>query len=110
MVRDEVLPGLEVWVLCGESSVSIGFMGLDGDRLEALFIAPDSVRQGGGRLMLEYARALKGPLRVDVNEQNTRAVAFYLANGFVVAGRSPTDGQGRPFPLLHLVEGRRGAA
>ncbi|MDY0300018.1 MAG: GNAT family N-acetyltransferase [Trichlorobacter sp.] len=104
MVRDQALPGLEVWVLCDESSAPIGFMGLDNNKLEALFISPTSFRRGGGKLMLEYARKLKGELQVDVNEQNPSAVAFYLSNGFVVAGRSPTDSQGLPFPLLHLNE------
>ncbi len=39
---------------------------------------------------------------VDVNEQNTQALDFYLRRGFHVVGRSPLDGQGRPYPLLHL--------
>lgn len=104
MVRDQALPNLEVWVLCDEASQPIGFMGLDGSMLEALFISPTSFRSGGGKAMLEHARRLKGQLQVDVNEQNPRAVAFYLANGFVISGRSPTDSQGQPFPLLHLSE------
>lgn len=104
IVRDQALPSLEVWMLCDEESLPIGFMGLDSNKLEALFISPTSFRQGGGKAMLEHARRLKGELHVDVNEQNPRAVAFYLSNGFVVAGRSPTDSQGLPFPLLHLRE------
>lgn len=110
IVRDQALPGLEVWVLRDGTSAPIGFMGLDGDKLEALFIAPGSLRQGCGKLLLEHARTLKGPLQVDVNAQNPRAVAFYLSNGFVVAGRSPTDAQGQPFPLLHLREAPPSAA
>lgn len=109
IIRDQVLPGLEVWVLCDEASAPIGFMGLDESKLEALFISPSSFRQGGGKVMLEHARGLKGQLQVDVNEQNPRAVAFYLSNGFVVAGRSPTDSQHQPFPLLHLSEATRSA-
>ncbi|MCZ2127395.1 MAG: GNAT family N-acetyltransferase [Anaerolineales bacterium] len=104
VVRDQALPNLEVWTLCNEASEPIGFMGLDDDKLEALFISATSFRQGCGKAALEYARKLKGPLRVDVNEQNPRAVAFYLSNGFAVVGRSPTDSQGQPFPLLHLSE------
>ncbi|MBB3104553.1 GNAT family N-acetyltransferase [Azomonas macrocytogenes] len=104
VVRDQALSNLEVWVLCGEALEPIGFMGFDNNKLEALFISPSRFRQGGGKLMLKYARKLKGALQVDVNEQNPRAVAFYLSNGFVVTGRSPTDSQGLPFPLLHLHE------
>ena len=110
IVRDQALPNLEVWVLYGNSSAPIGFMGLDSNKLEALFIAPTSFRQGGGKFMLDRVRKLKGSLLVDVNEQNPRALAFYLANGFVVSGRSATDGQGRPFPILHLTDGGCGAA
>lgn len=110
MVRDQALPNLEVWVICDEASAPIGFMGLDDSKLEALFISPKNFRKGGGKAMLEYVRRLKGQLRVDVNEQNPRAVAFYLSNGFVVAGRSPTDSQGKPFPLLHLSENTESAA
>lgn len=110
VVRDQALPNLEVWVLCGEASEPIGFMGLDDNKLEALFIDPSRFRRGCGRFMLEHARKLKGALQVDVNEQNPRALAFYLANGFKVVGRSPTDAQGLPFPLLHLSETGQEAA
>lgn len=103
-VRESVLPQLELWVLCNEKDVPIGFMGLLDSSLEALFLAPDSTGRGGGKLLLEHARQLKGALTVDVNEQNPDAVAFYRANGFEVVGRSETDGAGRPFPLLHMRE------
>jgi putative acetyltransferase len=104
VVRDRALPHLELWVLCNDASSPIGFMGLDDNKLEAMFISPSYFRQGGGSMMLSHARALKGPLVVDVNEQNPNAMAFYLSNGFKVIGRSPTDSLGLPFPLLHLSD------
>ncbi|HSP16679.1 MAG TPA: GNAT family N-acetyltransferase [Thermoanaerobaculia bacterium] len=104
-VRDYLaLPDLELWVLCTESSRPAGFMGLSGAVVDALFLAPERFRQGGGTLLLDHARRLKGPLSVDVNEQNPEALQFYLARGFNVVGRSPVDADGRPFPLLHLRE------
>lgn len=104
IVRDQALPALELWALCGEDGAVIGFMGLSGASVEALFMAPGCMRRGGGRMMVEHARRLKGPLTVDVNEQNPAAVRFYEACGFEVVGRSPLDAGGRPFPLLHLRE------
>lgn len=104
LVRDEALPQLELWVLCSDTDIPIGFMGLAGTKVEALFIAPEWCRQGGGRLLLEQARRLKGKLTVDVNEQNPEALHFYLANGFTVVGRSEVDDSGRAFPLLRLAE------
>ncbi len=105
-VRDYfALPGLELWILCTQSGTPIGFMGLSGCVVDALFLAPEHIRQGGGTLLLEHARRLKGgPLSVDVNEQNPAALQFYLARGFTAVGRSPVDGEGRPFPLLQLRE------
>ncbi|KJV27600.1 GNAT family N-acetyltransferase [Luteibacter yeojuensis] len=107
LVRDGALVALEVWVLEGGDGEHLGFMGLDGSKLEALFIDPAHAGQGGGTQLLAHARAIKGALTVDVNEQNPAALAFYQARGFVVTGRSPTDGDGRPFPILHLAEASR---
>lgn len=98
------LAGLEVWVLTdGEV---IGFLGLDGAKLEALFLAPEHLPRGGGRRLVEHARRLKGPLTVDVNERNVEALRFYEALGFRVIGRSDVDAAGRPYPLLHLREAK----
>lgn len=104
IVRDIALPQLELWVLCNEGSVPVGFMGLSGSKVEALFLAPSFFGRGGGRQLLSHARRLKGALTVDVNEQNPSAIEFYRSNGFKVIARSPLDSDGRPFPLLHLQE------
>lgn len=39
---------------------------------------------------------------MDVNEQNAQARGFYEHEGFEVIGRSETDEQGEPFPILHM--------
>src|SRR5262245_55894291 len=107
VVRDHALPEMrELWVLCTEDSEPIGFMGLSDDSVDALFIAPEHLRRGGGRMLIEHARRLKGSLRVDVNEQNPEAIRFYAATGFQVIGRSAVDGDGRPFPLIHMRSDR----
>jgi putative acetyltransferase len=90
------------WVVCDDSGVVTGFMGMSGNTLESLFIAPEFQRRGAGRRLVEIARALHGELTVDVNEQNAAARAFYETLGFVVEGRSELDEQGRPYPLLHM--------
>lgn len=92
----------EIWVACDASGTSMGFMGLSGNKMEALFLAPEFHGRGIGRQMVRYAQSLHPALTVDVNEQNTAARQFYEACGFVVAGRSEKDGQGRAYPLLHM--------
>lgn len=92
----------ELWVLCSYSGAVMGFMGMSGSKVEALFLAPEFHRCGGGRRLVRHAQELRGELTVDVNEQNPAARRFYEACGFVVEGRSELDDAGRPFPLLHM--------
>ena len=92
----------EIWIACDESGTAMGFMGLSGSKMEALFLAPEFHGRGAGRRLVLYAQSLRGELTVDVNEQNEAARRFYEACGFVVEGRSELDEQGRPYPLLHM--------
>jgi len=80
----------------------VGFVGVEGAKVEALFIHPERRGQGIGRRLLTYAVETLGATELDVNEQNDQAVGFYRRMGFEVAGRSPVDGMGLPFPLLHM--------
>src|SRR5262245_24804385 len=80
----------ELWVLCSDAGVLMGFMGMSGSKMESLFLAPEFHRSGGGRRLVRHAREVRGELTVDVNEQNPAAVRFYEACGFVVEGRSET--------------------
>jgi putative acetyltransferase len=94
---------LELWVLTERTDVPIGFMGLAGHDIAALFLEPARRGQGGGRRLVAHAQGLRDRHRtVDVNEQNPAARGFYEALGFVVVGRSPLDDGGRPFPILHM--------
>ena len=99
-LRDDAL---ELWVLTARADSPIGFMGLSGHDIAALFLEPAHRGQGGGRRLVAHAQQLRaGDLTVDVNEQNPAARGFYEALGFVVVGRSPLDDGGRPFPVLHM--------
>lgn len=53
-------------------------------------------------MLLDFAIRELGITHVDVNEQNTQARSFYEHKGFEVIGRSETDEQGEPFPILHM--------
>jgi len=92
----------QIWVACEDTGAIMGFMGLSGSKMEALFLAPQFHGRGAGRELVRHAHSLCSDLTVDVNEQNTAARRFYEACGFVVEGRSELDEQGRPYPLLHM--------
>lgn len=108
LVRDEYLPGAELWVAEDSSGRALAFIGMTGNSVDSLFVDPACHGRGIGRAMIAHARAGAGPLKVDVNEQNPGALAFYRRLGFRVKGRSETDSDGRPFPILHLAEGGTG--
>jgi len=99
------LPAVEITVAQTPQGI-VGFSGLAAGKLEMLFVDADSRGAGAGSALLRHAMAVHPKLSLDVNEQNPEALGFYLHHGFRVIGRSPTDEEGRPFPLLHLSSGR----
>lgn len=96
------LPGAPLDLAVDESNRAIGFMLLDGSHMEALFVDPDFHGLGIGRMLVDRAIARHPNLLTDVNEQNLQAIRFYERLGFTPCGRSEVDGQGRPYPLIHL--------
>lgn len=101
LVRGEYLHGVIPFGVRDGGRI-VGFIGVTGNKIEMLFVHPDARGQGIGKRLLTYAMAHLGTNEVDVNEQNGQAVGFYLHAGFEIIGRSEVDGQGQPFPLLHL--------
>jgi putative acetyltransferase len=87
---------------CDDKGLLQGFIGLEGHKIAMLFIDDQARGQGIGKQLLNYAVGGLGAKFVDVNEQNEPGVGFYRHLGFQVVSRSEYDGQGRPFPLLHL--------
>lgn len=85
-----------------DSGEILGFCGIHEGSMEMLFISPDAQGKGLGSMLMNYAINTQGVRRVDVNEQNRLALGFYQHIGFKVTGRSPVDGQGKAYPLLHM--------
>jgi putative acetyltransferase len=79
-----------------------GFVGVEGEKIEMLFIHPRWRGMGIGERLTRYAIDELFAAEVDVNEQNEQALGFYLHLGFEVVGRSKLDGTGRPYPILHM--------
>jgi putative acetyltransferase len=85
----------------------LGFIAYEAGAIQMLFVAPEVHGTGVGTALLKAVRDTArdsgvAELAVDVNEANESGCRFYAARGFQVTGRSPLDGQGRTFPLLHL--------
>ena|SRR5687767_11359452 len=105
------LPTVELWIAEDADGRVVGFLVMDGELIDALFVDPQLHGQGYGSALLAHALTLAPEAAVDASEQATNAVPFYEARGFLRTGRSETDPQGRPYALIHFkhVGGRDGA-
>lgn len=80
----------------------VAFMGLEDDRLEMLFIAPEERGRGLGKRLLQLGIERYGVCELTVNEQNPQAVGFYEHMGFTTYKRTEFDEEGNPYPLLYM--------
>lgn len=96
----EAFKGVEHLFLAKEDGEIIGFMGINGTKLEMLFIAPEQRGKGIGKTLLQHAVVKFGVNSLTVNEQNPQAVGFYQHMGFQTVERHTLDEQGNPYPIL----------
>lgn len=85
-----VLPATDVWVaeVRGRGPAEpVGFVSVDGDELEHLYLRPDMLRRGIGSLLLAKARE-RSPqgLALYTFQRNAGARAFYERHGFTSVG------------------------
>ena len=98
----QALAGVETLVVAEKDDAPVGFMGVEGGRLEMLFLDPGARGQGLGRQLLEHGIEHLGVGELTVNEQNPQAVGFYEHLGFSTYRRTELDEEGRPYPLLYM--------
>ena len=102
LILEHYFDAVDLRVAKNSNNKITGFIGVAECNVEMLFISPDSRNKGVGSLLLKNAIETQSANKVDVNEQNPDAIGFYKHLGFSVIGRSPLDGQGNPFPLIHM--------
>ncbi|MBI1777836.1 MAG: GNAT family N-acetyltransferase [Proteobacteria bacterium] len=85
-----VLRDPAVWVV--DAAGIVGFSAFRPGWVDHLYVHPDHHRRGVGRSLLRRAMETEGKLRLWVFQKNTRAIAFYEAQGFKLV--KTTDGSG----------------
>ena len=102
-MASEYLPSVDLYVTSLKEGEISAFMGLSPGKIEMLFVRPEYFGQGTGSRLIEFALRDFGIRKVDVNEQNPKALKFYMNRGFHVVSRDEADSSGKPFPILHMA-------
>lgn len=89
-------------VVENEDGYPVGFIGIENQTIEMLFISPEYRGKGIGKKFIQYGIEMFSINEVTVNEQNPQAIGFYEHMGFAAYKRTDLDEQGRPYPLLYM--------
>ena len=77
----EALPQAEVYVYERDKEIQ-GFIGLNEEYIEGIFVSDAMQSQGIGKMLLNYAKGKRNKLRLKVYQKNTRAISFYQREKF----------------------------
>lgn len=102
----DLLPNVLLWFAVDANDCPLAFMFISDGHMEALFVDPAARGTGIGAALVQHGLSLYANMTTDVNEQNLQALGFYKKMGFKPIGRSPVDGQGRTYPIVHLKHNR----
>ena len=61
-----------------------GFIGLNDEYVEGIFVSEEMQSQGIGKTLLNYAKNRRSKLFLNVYQKNIRAISFYQREGFAI--------------------------
>ena len=79
----EMLPQAEVYVYENDCQIE-GFIGLNDEYVEGIFVSGEMQSQGIGKILLNYAKDKRNKLHLNVYQKNARAISFYKREGFEI--------------------------
>ena len=102
LVKAELASFSPIYCLREADGRPFAMLGVEGSKIEMLFVHANNRGNGAGRLLIKFAIQRLHADSVDVNEQNELAIGFYQHLGFRQIGRAPSD-PSDPFPILHMA-------
>ena len=76
----EALSQAEVYVYACGTEIQ-GFIGLNDEYVEGIFVSGEMQSQGIGKILLNYAKDKRNKLLLNVYQKNARAISFYQREG-----------------------------
>ena len=94
----EMMSQAEVYVYEDNKMIQ-GFVGLNNEYIEGIFVSDEMQSCGIGKLLLDYIKNKKIRLRLNVYQKNARALSFYQREGFDIQ----YDNHGRMQPITKVT-------
>lgn len=83
IVKDLLLKA-EIYVYEDEKGVIKGFIGLNNNYIEGIFVCENVQSKGIGKKLVDYAKQIKSNLSLKVYKKNIRAIKFYQRENFEI--------------------------
>ena len=94
-----MLGDAEIYVF-EEQGLIKGFVGLDGEYIAGIFVSEKEQSLGIGKLLLDFAKCLKGLLKLYVYQKNERAIKFYTREQFEIQDEQTDEATGEAEYLM----------
>ena len=92
LVKEMMLQS-EVYVFEVDKMIQ-GFVGLNDEYIEGIFVSDEMQSCGIGKLLLDYIKDKKERLQLNVYQKNARAISFYQREGFIIEGEGLDEATG----------------
>ncbi len=83
----EIIPNAEIYVYVIKEKI-VGFLGLDNNYIEGIFVDTNNQYNGIGTSLLNKAKENKSSLILKVYKKNINAINFYKKNDFVITNEN----------------------
>ena len=91
----EMMSQYEVYVFEADKMIQ-GFVGLNDEYIEGIFVSDEMQSCGIGKLLLDYVKDKKVSLRLNVYQKNARAISFYQREGFIAEKKGCKNRNSQP--------------
>ena len=81
LMAEKYLPNAEVYVAEDKEDI-LGFIALIDNHIASIFVDSKKQGKGIGSLLLNYGKALRTELTLNVYQKNEKSVGFYSSKGF----------------------------
>ena len=83
----DILPNSEIYMYILKEKI-VGFIGLNNNHIEGIFVDTNSQCNGIGSALLNKAKENRNNLTLTVYQKNINAIDFYIKNGFTIVGEN----------------------